>query len=676
MLFVFGFMACGEQKPSADGGEGAIPESMTVVDEDGFMWQTETFADLGILRYKVAGFEKLSLQQKKLVYYLTQAGLAGRDIMYDQNYRHNLTIRRAFEKMVENYKGDKSAKAWYGLTTYAKRMWFSSGIHHHNSNDKFTPGFSKEYFLEVAKATGVELSDEVLKAIFDPNYDNKKVNRDASKGIVKGSAVNFYDPGITEAEVDAYYASIADKSKEPISVGLNSKVVRGEDGKLTEKVYSANGMYGASIKEIIKWLEKAADVAENKPQGDAIRLLIEYYQTGDLKKWDDYNVAWVNATEGDIDYINGFVEVYQDPKGYKGSYETIVEITDFEASAQMKVLADNAQWFEDNSTINDNHKKENVVGISYKVVTVAGESGDASPSTPIGVNLPNANWIRTKHGSKSVSLGNIISAYDAAAGPGLLTEFAHDQEEIDRIKKHGGLGDKLGTALHEVIGHASGQIEDGVGTPKETLKSYASAIEEARADIVSLYFIMDPKMVDLGLMPSLDVAKAEYDGYISNGMMKQLRRIKLGKTVEQSHMRNRQSISQWVYEKGKADNVIEKVTRDGKTYFNITDYDKLRALFGQLLNELQTITSKGDYEGAKNFIETYGVQVDYDLHKEVLDRSKKLKLPPARGFINPKYVTMRDADGNITDITITYPDNFTQQMLEYGKEYSFLPDYN
>ncbi len=672
--FILALVLVACSKPSESPAE-AKNEEQNIPGED-FVWQTESFADIGILRYQVPGFEKLNLQQKKLVYYLSQAGLAGRDIIYDQNYRHNLTIRRALEEIIKNYKGDRNSKDWNGLMIYAKRVWFANGIHHHYSMDKFVPGFSQDYLLSLLKESNTSLPDEVIEVIFDPVVDNKKVNLDPGKGLVKGSAVNFYDPDITEAEVDAYYASIADTSDEPISTGLNSKVVRGEDGKLKEKVYSANGMYGSAIKEIIKWLEKAVTVAENEAQGNALKILIEYYQTGDLKKWDDYNIAWVQATEGDIDYINGFVEVYNDPKGYKGSYENIVEITDFEASAQMKVLADNAQWFEDNSTIDDKHKKENVVGVSYKVVAVAGEAGDASPATPIGVNLPNANWIRAKHGSKSVSLGNIIAAYDNASGPGMLKEFAHDEEEIERTEKYGAKADKLGTALHEVIGHASGKLEEGVGTPKQTLKSYASTLEEARADIVALYFILDPKIVELGVLPSLDAAKAEYDGYISNGLMKQLRRIELGKDIEESHMRNRQLISAWVYEKGQADNVIEKVVRDDKTYFNINDYDKLRGLFGQLLKELQRIKSQGDYEAGKALVENYGVKVDQALHKEVLDRTAKLNIPAYLGFINPELVPEKDANGEITDIKVTYPDDFTKQMLYYAEKFSFLPDYN
>ncbi len=646
-------------------------------DTGDFVWQTEKFADLGILRYKIPGFEKLSTQQKALVYYLTQAGLAGRDIMYDQNYRHNLNIRRALDKIVQDYKGDKSTSDWNNFMEYTKRVWFSNGIHHHYSNDKFTPKFSQAYFEGLLKDVGATVEPEAMKAIFDANFDNKKVNLDVKKGLVEGSAVNFYGPNVTTSDVENYYKKIMKKGDErPISYGLNSQLIKLGSGKLAEKVYSADGMYGAAIREIIKWLEKAKTVAENDKQAKAFDHLIEYYRTGNLKAWDDYNVAWCGTKEGDIDYINGFVEVYNDPMGYSGSYETIVEITDFDASARMKVLADNAQWFEDNSTIMDEHKKKNVTGVSYKVVTVAGEAGDASPSTPIGVNLPNANWIRKEHGSKSVSLGNIIAAYNSASGPGMLSEFANDEEEIERIRKYGELGDKMGTALHEVIGHASGQINPGVGTPKETLKSYASTIEEARADIIALYFIMDQKMVDLGLIPSLDVAKAEYDGYISNGLMKQLRRLEPGKDIEESHMRNRQLIAAWVYEKGQKDNVISKEVRDGKTYFNINDYDKLRKLFGDLLIDLQRLTSEGDYEAGKNLVEKYGVKVDQALHKEVLERTKKLDLPAYRGFINPELVAVTDDNGKITDVKVNYPTDFTQQMLDYAKKYSFLPDYN
>ena len=636
-------------------------------------WEIDRFADVKVLRYIIPDFEQLTLDQKKLVYFLTQSGLAGRDIMYEMNYRHNLEIRKAFENIVLNYKGNRESNEWLSFLTYVKQFWFANGIHHHYSMDKFVPGFDAVYLQTLSDETETTLSDASLEAIFDPNVDAKKVNLDEAKGLLKGSAINFYDPGISASEAQAFYAAMADKGDEtPISYGLNSKLVRNSDGSLSEEVYRVGGLYGSAISEIIKWLEKAISVAENEPQRKALNLLVEYYQTGDLEKWDEYNIAWMQATEGDIDYIQGFVEVYNDPIGYKGSYESIVQINDFEASARMKVLADNAQWFEDHSTIDDAHKKPEVVGVTYKVVNVAGESGDASPATPIGVNLPNANWIRSGFGSKSVSLGNIIDAHNQASGPGLVNEFANDQEEIDRISKYGELADKLSTALHEVIGHASGQILPGVGTPKETLKSYKSTIEEARADIVGLYFIMDQKMIDLNLLPSLEAAKAEYDNFISNGLMRQLRRIELGKDIEEAHMRNRQLISRWALEAGQSDNVIEKIKRDDKTYFNINDYDKLREIFGMQLKELQRITSEGDYDAAKSIVEQYGVKVDPEIHAEVLGRIEKLNLAPYSGFVNPKLIPEMDDQGEISEIRVEYPDDFVEQMLEYGKDHSFL----
>ncbi|MEP0367488.1 MAG: dihydrofolate reductase [Cyclobacteriaceae bacterium] len=662
LLIAIFFISC---QPTEKKAEAPVAED--------FKYKTEEFADLKIIRYQIPGFDRLSLDQKKLVYYLTQAGLSGRDIIWDQNYRHNLTIRKALESIVTKYDGDKTTEDWNQFMVYTKRIWFANGIHHHYGMDKFTPGFSQEYFQELLDATGTSISDEVMTVIFDPAVDAKKVNLDPDKGLLKGSATNFYDPSITEPEVDAYYASIMDKTTdEPISYGLNSKLVRAEDGSLKEVVWKADGMYGGAISEMIGWLEKAVTVAENEAQGKALELLIEYFKTGDLKIWDDYNIAWTEATAGDIDYILGFIEVYNDPKGYRGSYESIIQINDFEASERMKVLSENVQWFEDNSPIMDQHKKANVKGVSYKVVTVAGESGDASPSTPIGVNLPNANWIRAKHGSKSVSLGNIIDAYDKAATSGSLAEFAFNEEEIARAKEHGDLGDKMHTALHEVIGHASGQLEKGTGTPKETLKSYRSTLEEARADLVALYFLMDPKLVELGLIPSIEVGKEEYDGYIRNGLMLQLRRLEPGKEIEEAHMRNRQAVAGWAYENGKAENVIEKVVKDGKTYFIINDYDKLRTLFGELLREIQRIKSQGDYEAGRALIENYGVKVDEALHQEVLDRYAKLKSAPYGGFINPELVPVTNDAGEITDVEVNYPMDFTQQMLKYGEQFSFL----
>jgi dipeptidyl-peptidase-3 len=644
-----------------------------IKDTEPFQYTADSFADVKVLRYQIPGFDQLSLDQKKLVYYLTQAGLAGRDIIWDQNYRHNLTIRAALENIVKNYDQDQSSDEWKSFMEYTKRVWFANGIHHHYGMDKFAPGFSQEYFTELLSATNTSLSGEVLQVIFDPLLDAKKVNLEESKGLLLGSATNFYDPDVTAEEVQAYYAKMSDPSDEmPVSYGLNSKIVRAEDGSLREAVWKSGGMYGAAIDEIIGWLEKAVTVAENEPQKNALELLIEYYRTGDLEIWDQYNVAWTEATDGDIDYINSFIEVYNDPIGYRGSYENIVQIKDFEASERMKVLSENVQWFEDNSSIMDEHKKENVVGVTYKVVSVAGESGDASPATPIGVNLPNSSWIRKNHGSKSVSLGNIIDAYRNAGTPGALDEFTWDAAEKERAELYGEIGDKMHTALHEVVGHASGQLEPGIGTTKETLKSYASALEEGRADLVALYYLMDPKLVELGLIPNLDVGKEEYDAYVRNGLMLQLRRLEPGKEIEEAHMRNRQMIAAWAYERGLKENVIEKRVREAKTFFVVNDYEKLRRIFGELLREIQRIKSQGDYEAGKALIENYGVKVDDELHQEVLTRYAKLSSSPYSGFINPELVPVMDEEGNITDINVEYPDDFAEQMLSYSERYGFL----
>ncbi|MEQ9289358.1 MAG: dihydrofolate reductase [Cyclobacteriaceae bacterium] len=665
LLLGFVLISCNQPTEKSNDTKPVQPED--------FQYLSEQFADLKLIRYRIPGFDKLSLDQKKLVYYLTQAGLSGRDIIYDQNYRHNLTIRSALEKVVRNYAGDKSSDDWKKFMVYTKRVWFSNGIHHHYGMQKIMPGIERPYFEGLLADTNTELSSEVVDAMFDPTIDAKKVNLDINKGLLLGSATNFYGPDVTAEEVDAYYASIIDTETDtPISYGLNSKIVRDENGNLKEEVWKVGGMYGKALKEVVKWLEKAVEVAENDAQKKGIQLLIEYYTTGDLKVWDDYNVVWAAATEGDIDYINGFVEVYNDPKGYRGSFESIVEIKDFESSARMAKLEENVQWFEDNSPIKDEHKKKNVTGVSYKVVTVAGEAGDASPTSPIGVNLPNANWIRARYGSKSVSLGNITDAYDKAAGGGMLGEFTYTEEELNRVKKYGEIGDKMHTALHEVVGHASGQINPGVGTPKETLKNYSSALEEGRADLVALYYIMDPKLVELGLFENLEPGKEEYDGYIRNGLLTQLRRLELGDDVEEAHMRNRQMIAAWVYEKGQPDNVIEKKVRDGKTFFVVNDYDKLRTLFGQLLREVQRIKSEGDFAAGQALIEGYGVKVDQELHREVLERSKNLKSAPYGGFINPELRPVNNENGEITDISVHYPEDFTQQMLDYGEKYSFL----
>ena len=591
--------------------------------------------------------------------------------MWAQNYRHNLEIRDALENVYTTYQGDKTSDDWKNFETYLKRVWFSNGIHHHYSNDKIKPDFSKDYLQTLLSETNTTLEGEALEVIFN-DQDAKKVNLSKDADIVLESAINFYGPDVTTAEVEAFYGSKSVDANEPIELGLNTQLVK-ENGQLVEKVYKSGGMYGEAIDRIIFWLEKAQGVAENENQAKALGLLIEYYKTGSLDTWDDYAVAWVASTEGDIDWINGFIEVYNDPKGYKGSYETIVQIKDFDMSKKMAVLSKEAQWFEDNSPLMPEHKKKEVKGVSYKTVIVAGEAGDASPSTPIGVNLPNNNWIRQAHGSKSVSLGNIINAYSNAGGSGRLKEFANDEEEIRLEEAYGQQADKLHTALHEVVGHASGQINPGVGTPKETLKSYKSTIEEGRADLFGLYYLMDPKLQELGLTDNWEeTGKAAYDGYIRNGLMTQLIRLNLGDDVEEAHMRNRQWVSAWVFEKGKEANVIEKISRDGKTYYNINDYQKLRELFGELLKETQRITSEGDYEAAKALVEDYGVKVDQELHAEVLKRNSKFKSAPYSGFVNPLLVPTEDEAGEISGFTIEQPASFEEQMLYYSKNYSNL----
>ncbi|MGB6035151.1 MAG: dihydrofolate reductase [Cryomorphaceae bacterium] len=644
--------------------------------EDDFKTMTEQFADIKILRYQIPAWDELTLQQKELTYYLTQAGTAGRDMMYDQNYRHNLTIRRTLENVFRNFEGDKSTDSWKAFETYLKRIWFANGIHHHYSYEKFTPEFRRSYLDTLLTATGSELPEDVMTVIFDPTVDSKKVSKDPNKDLVLASAVNFYDPTLTEADVNAYY-EIKKKDKDPkrpISYGLNSKLVK-ENGEVMEKTWKVGGMYGPALEKVVYWLEKAKGVAETEKQKESLGYLIEYYKTGDLKKWDQYNIAWVQDTVSTVDYINGFVEVYNDPLGYRGSYETVVEIRDLDASKKMKVIAENAQYFEDNSSILDEHKKENVVGISYNFINVAGEAGDASPSTPIGVNLPNADWIRAEYGSKSVSLGNIVAAFDKAGTSGFLAEFSHDSTEVALAKKYAKQADKLHTALHEVIGHASGKLNPGVGTPKETLKNYASTLEEGRADLVALYYMLDPKLIEIGVMDDIGVGYHAYDDYIKNGLMTQLRRIEQGAVIEEDHMRNRQMVAAWVFEKGEPDNVISKVMRDSLTYFEINDYDKLQTLFGDLLREIQRIKSEGDYEAGKALVETYGVQVDPELHAEVLARTEKFNSAPYGGFINPQLIPIME-DGKITEVRVEYPDDFATQMLYYADEFTTLPDYN
>ena len=644
----------------------------TPISDDSFEFKVDQFADLSILRYQIPGWDELTLKEKELVYYLTQAGLAGRDIMWDQKYRHNLEIRSALENIYRNYVGDKKSDDWIAFEVYLKRIWFSNGIHHHYSNDKMFPDFTKEYFNELLMSTETNLEGEAYDVIFN-DKDLKMVDKTKGVDNVLNSAVNFYGPNVTMEDAIGFYAKKTqpDPTK-PLSYGLNSKLIK-ENGSLKEIVYKEGGLYGEAISEIIKWINKAADVAENKPQGDALRILAEYYKTGDLKTWDDYCVAWTKATEGNIDYINGFIEVYNDPIGLRGSYENIVQINDFNMSRKMSVLSDNVQWFEDNSSIMEEHKKPNVVGVSYKTVNVAGEAGDASPSTPIGVNLPNANWIRATVGSKSVSLGNIKNAYNNAGSSERLKEFVNDDEEYQLELKYGNLADDMHTALHEVIGHASGQLMPGVGTPSETLKTYRSTMEEGRADLLALYYIYDSKIQELGLVDDWKaVGMTSYDGYIRNGMMTQLIRLNLGDDVEQAHMRNRKWVSEWVYEKGLSENVIEKISRDGKTYFNINDYDKLRELFGELLRESQRIKSEGDYDAAEKLVEGYGVKVDQDIHAEILKRNEKFKGAAYAGFVNPELVPVYNDKDELIDVEVKYVNSFEYQMLQYSEKFGYL----
>ncbi|WP_378187041.1 dihydrofolate reductase [Aquimarina sp. W85] len=675
LLALLGLVICCKNDPK-EVNNLEMSSSVEASSEDTFDYVVEQFADLKLLRYQISGWENLSLKEQKLVYYLTQAGLSGRDIMWDQNYRHNLKIRKALENVYVTYSGDKNDANWKAFETYLKRIWFSNGIHHHYSNDKIKPSFDKDYLSTLLAATNTELSKAAFEVIFN-DRDAKKVNQ--SKGVdnVAMSAVNFYGPQVTNQDVINFYAKMKSPNpNKPLSFGLNSQLVK-ENGVLKERVYKSGGLYGQAIDEIIKWLKKAKEVAENEAQGNAIGLLIEYYKTGDLQVWDDYNVAWTAATEGNIDYINSFIEVYNDPLGYRGSYETIVQIKDFDMSEKMAVLSQNAQWFEDNSPLMDAHKKDSVVGVTYKVVTVAGEAGDASPSTPIGVNLPNANWIRAAVGSKSVSLGNIINAYNNAGNTGRLKEFVHDEEELALEEQYGQLADKLHTALHEVIGHASGKLNPGVGETKETLKNYASTMEEGRADLVGLFYLMDPKLQELGLVDDWEkVGKAAYDGYIRNGLMTQLIRLNIGDDVEEAHMRNRQWVSAWAFEKGKKEGVIQKITRDEKTYFDIKDYTKLRAIFGELLRETQRIKSEGDYAAAEALVEGYGVKVDQAIHKEVLQRNEQFKSAPYSGFVNPVLVPETNDAGEITAIKVTQPKDFVTQMITYSKQYNFLPEVN
>ncbi|MCH9683450.1 MAG: dipeptidyl peptidase 3 [Deltaproteobacteria bacterium] len=653
-----------------------------------FTTQIDQFADLRVLRYQIPGFDELPLQQKQLAYFLYQAALSGRDIIWDQNYRHNLLVRRTLEAVVRSYQGKREGSDWDAFMVYTKRVWFSNGIHHHYSMKKFLPEFSAEYFatlvegstaaqLPLAKGQKVsELLATLRPVMFDPEVDAKRVELDSSKDLIGASATNYYGENVTQKDAERFYARKANKNDAtPVSHGLNSQLVK-KGGKVSERVWKVDGMYGTAIAEIVVWLERASAVAENDAQRQALDKLVQFYETGDLRTFDEYSIAWVADTDSRVDVVNGFIEVYGDPLGYRGAFESVVSIRDMEASKRIDAISKQAQWFEDHSSIPEAYKKKDVKGISAKVITVVVEAGDSSPSTPIGINLPNANWIRANHGSKSVNLGNIVRAYEESSKQtGVLEEFAASPEEVARARAHNALADTLHTDMHEVIGHASGALGKGVGTPKETLKSYASTLEEGRADLVALYFMLDPKLVEMGVMPSLDVGKAGYDDYIRNGMMVQLARLELGEDIEEAHMRNRQMIATWVYEKGKAAKVIEKLDRDGKTYFVVRDYDKLRGLFGDLLREVQRIKSEGDYEAGKALVESYGVKVDPAIHKQVLQRYESLKIAPYAGFVNPRLVPVIE-NGEITDVRVEYPDSFVVQMLEYAENYSLLPTVN
>ncbi len=667
LLYILSFPSCNEIKE-----ENINQKKNTLQRKSPNERQVDRFADIQILRYEIKDFDSLSLSQKQLVYFLSQAGLSGRDIIYDQNNAYNLEIRKCLEEIIKGYKGDKESDQWYLFMTYAKQVWFANGIHHHYGMEKFSPKFTQEYFAHLLEATGESISLDAIATIFNKDIDSKRKVKDPSVDMIVASANNFYGEGVTLSMVENFYtAKIDTLDPYPIEYGLNSTMVLINDS-LKEDVWKSGGKYGKAIDKIIYNLKMASNFVENQDQKAAIDKLIEYYQTGDLRTWDEYCILWAKSTEGDIDWINGFIEVYGDAIGKRASYESIVQITDFEASKQMQVVTQNAQWFEDNSPLIESHKKKDVKGVSYKVVQVASESGDASPSTPIGVNLPNNNWIRQKHGSKSVSLGNIIAAYDKASGPGMLEEFAHDSLEMELANQHGYLAGKLHTALHEVVGHASGQINPGVGQPSETLKNYASTLEEARADLVGLYYIMDKKLIELGLIETLDVGKASYDNYIRNGMLTQLIRIDLGKKIEEEHMQNRQLVASWAIEKGATENVIEKIVRNEKVYYEITNYEKLRSIFGELLKEIQRIKSEGDYQAGMELVENYGVNVDYKTHEQVLMRVKPLDIAPYGGFVNPIFVPLLNDQGEVIDIKIENTQNFEEQMMYYAAQYSNL----
>lgn len=650
---------------------------------ENFQWHIDRFDDINVLRYRVPDFDSLTPRQKQFIYYLGQAALCGRDILYDQNCKYNLPVRRTLEAIYTTYDGDKTADQWLAFEKYLKKVWFANGVHHHYSGDKFTPEFSAEYFDTLLAATPADkfgdiqgtLLDTVKAVIFDPTLYPKRVDQTAGVDMIAASACNYYN-GVTQQEAEAFYTALTDTTdRQPVSYGLNSQLVKGADGKIVERVWSADGMYGPAIREIVKWLERAAAVADTPEQEAYTRTLIDYYKTGDLKRFDDYNVAWVQDTKSTVDYVNGFIENYGDPLGYKASWESTVNFKNLEATKTTQIISDNAQWFEDHSPIDPRYRKPQVKGVSAKVITVAMLGGDCYPATPIGINLPNADWIRRDHGSKSVTIANITAAYDAAAaGNGFAEEFILRPEDRELRAKWGTVGNNLHTDLHECLGHASGQLAEGVRG--DELKNYGSTLEEVRADLFALYYMNDPKLVELGVIPTLDVAKAEYNNYMMNGLMTQLTRIEPGKNIEEAHMRNRALIAGWVYERGKADRVVEFVTEAGKTYVVVNDYDKLRELFGELLREIQRIKSEGDFKAGMELVERYGVKVDPTLHSEVLKRYAALNIAPYSGFVNPRYVPVLDEAGAMTDVRIEYPTDYVDQMLTYSSEYSFLPNRN
>ena len=660
--------------------------AQSTVETDKFDYTVEQFADLQILRYRVPGFEQLSLKQKELVYYLTEAALQGRDILFDQNGKYNLRIRRALEAVYTGYTGDKSSADFKALEVYLKRVWFSNGIHHHYGSEKFVPGFTPEFFKQALASvdssdlplaegqTLAQFCDEIFPVIFDPAVMPKRVNQADGEDLVLTSACNYYE-GVTQKEAEDFYNALKNPNDEtPVSYGLNSRLVK-ENGKIQEKVWKVGGLYGQALEKIVYWLQKAEGVAETPEQKAVIAKLIEYYETGDLKTFDDYAILWVKDLNSRIDFVNGFTESYGDPLGMKASWESLVNFKDLEATHRTEVISSNAQWFEDHSPVDKQFKKEEVKGVSAKVITAAILAGDLYPSTAIGINLPNANWIRSQHGSKSVTIGNITDAYNKAAhGNGFNEEFVYSQAELDNINKYADLTDELHTDLHECLGHGSGKLLPGVDP--DALKAYGSTIEEARADLFGLYYVADPKLVELGLLPDTDAYKAQYYTYLMNGLMTQLVRIEPGNQIEEAHMRNRALIARWVFEKGNADKVVELTKKDGKTYVVVNDYAKLRTLFGDLLAEIQRIKSTGDFEAARQLVENYAVKVDPVLHAEVLERYKKLNLAPYKGFVNPKYEAVTDASGNITDVKVTYDEGYAEQMLRYSKDYATLPYVN